>query len=113
MTPATRHFLCEVHIPPLLAAKLRSRSFGATHAIDLDLETAADLAIWNHAREAHAIVITKDRDFAELSRRLPGAQVILVQVGNCSNRHLLDRFFAQIEALLHRLDSGERLVVLR
>ena len=108
----TRHFLCDTHIPPRLAAWLRSRGHEAAHVIDLKLETSDDLIIWRYACEQNAVVITKDRDFAQISRRLPGTQVVLVQLGNCTNRQLLDRFGAQLGSLLGELDSGERLVEL-
>ena len=53
---------------------------------DLDLREAEDPDIFYKAREADAIVITKDRDFVELLGRLgPPPKIIWITCGNTSN----------------------------
>lgn len=107
------HFVCDVHIPPSLAGQLRARGFDATHVIELGLGTVDDRTIWDYASKHDAIVVSKDGDFADLGRRLPGARIVLVRLGNCSNRKLLDRFFDQLPSFLAKFDSGEHVVELR
>lgn len=56
---------------------------------DLGLREAEDLDIFDEARRAKAVVLTKDEDFVILVQRLgPPPQVIWLTCGNVSNAHL-------------------------
>ncbi len=75
---------------PGLAAWL-AESFGvpAAGVRDLGLRDAEDPAIFEHARTAQAIVLTKDRDFVDLvTRHGPPPQIVWLTCGNTSNTHL-------------------------
>jgi len=78
---------------------------------DLGLAEADDRDIFDAARNADAVVMTKDRDFVELLDRLgPPPQVIWLTCGNTSNaylRALLGRSWTTINRLIA---SGEALV---
>lgn len=78
---------------------------------DLGLRDATDQVIFNAARAAQAIVVTKDRDFVEMVERLgTPPQVVWITCGNTSNirlRKLLEVTFSQA---LQLLATGERLV---
>jgi predicted nuclease of predicted toxin-antitoxin system len=78
---------------------------------DIGLRDAVDQVIFNAARLAQAIVITKDRDFVEMVERLGiPPQVVWITCGNTSNarlRILLEATFAQAVQLL---ETGEPLV---
>ena len=59
---------------------------------DLGLRDAADPAIFRAAREANAIVLTKDDDFVRLlERQGPPPQVVWLTCGNTSKRSLPSR----------------------
>ena len=79
----------------------------------LGLRNAEDAAIFEEARMAGAMIMSKDKDFFDLvMRHGPPPQVIFVTCGNTSNeflRHLLQRAFPHI---LTMLKSGEPLVEL-
>jgi predicted nuclease of predicted toxin-antitoxin system len=80
-------FWLDAQFSPLLAPWLVAR-FGVTvYALrDLGLRDATDRAIFDAARAASAVVITKDRDFNELVNRLgQPPQIIWVTCGNTSN----------------------------
>ena len=80
----------DAQISPRLAPWIRD-AFGLdiVHVRDLGLREAEDLDVFNSAREADAIVITKDRDFVELSGRLGSPpKVIWITCGNTSNARL-------------------------
>jgi len=78
---------------------------------DLGLRDATDQAIFDAARAAGAVLISKDRDFPDLLARFgPPPQIIWVTCGNTSNtrmRQILEIFFPQA---LRMLQSGDILV---
>lgn len=105
----------DAQIPPALAAWL-ARRFGveATALRELGLARGTDTEVFRAAREAGAVVLTKDADFLRLLERMgPPPQVVWLTCGNSSNealRALLERFWPKAEALL---TAGEPLVELR
>lgn len=105
-------FWIDAQLSPQLAPWLAQR-FGVTaYAVrDLGLRDATDRAIFDAARAASAVVITKDRDFSDLLARLgPPPQVIWVTCGNSSNarmRQIFEPLFPQAVLLLQ---SGDALV---
>ena len=55
------------------------------HIRDIGPENAADTDIWDYARDHGLVIVTKDRDYREMSRtrgHLPKA--ILIMLRNCS-----------------------------
>ena len=80
----------------------------------LNLQHASDLDIFTAARQANAVVMTKDADFVELlEQHGPPPQIILVTCGNTSNERLRRLVQAAWPTLLLMLDSGEILIELR
>jgi predicted nuclease of predicted toxin-antitoxin system len=102
------------HLPPALAAWVRTTlSIGCVPVRDLKLQRATDHAIFMAAREAGAVVMTKDADFVELlEQHGPPPQVLLVTCGNTSNARLRRLVSAAWPALLPMLERGEALVEL-
>ena len=59
---------------------------GSTHVQDALWRSASDDSIWFHAREHGFVVVTKDRDYLELSsERGHPPKVILIRAGNTPN----------------------------
>jgi predicted nuclease of predicted toxin-antitoxin system len=77
-------------LPPVLARWLgEAPEVEATHTFELGLLGATDAAIFAAAREASAVVVTKDADFVELvDRRGAPPQVVWVTTGNVTNAAL-------------------------
>lgn len=77
----------------------------------LGYRDASDEAIFAAAREADAVVMTKDRDFLNLlDLHGPPPRVVWITMGNTSNAHMrtvLDRVFGQA---LVSLREGESIV---
>lgn len=102
----------DAQLPPALAAWL-SRRFGVEAAPlrDLGLRDAEDTAIFHAARDAGAVILTKDSDFlAILEHHGPPPQVVWVTVGNTSNRalqYILETTWPTVASLL---TEGEALV---
>jgi len=106
-------FLVDAQLPPALAQFLRSQGHEASHVAELGLAQADDAAVWSHACRSAAVIITKDDDFKNrvlLSKT--SADVVLIRVGNCSNRALVGWFAPALPAVLERLKSGEHLIEL-
>ena len=102
----------DAQLSPYLARWISSE-FGvdAQPIRDLGLRDAKDRENFLAAREAGAVVLTKDSDFVLLLELLgPPPQVLLLTIGNTSNAHLkgvLSRGFDPARELLLR---GEPLV---
>ena len=80
----------DAQISPGLASWLRA-TFGvdARALRDLDLRDAEDQVIFDRARTASAIVVTKDRDFVDLvTRHGAPPQTVWLTCGNTSNAYL-------------------------
>ena len=105
-------FWIDAQLSPALAPWLNDTfSVQALSIQRLGLRDASDERIFFAAREAYAVVITKDQDFIQLLNRLgPPPQVVWVTSGNTSNakmREILGQTFHKTVSLLR---AGEPLV---
>lgn len=83
----------------------------AVSARDLGLREAIDREIYFAARQAGAIVITKDSDFVKLLHDLgPPPQIIWLTFGNTSNARLKTIFVQTLNRSLDLIRAGEILV---
>ena len=102
--------IVDAQLPPALAAALREIGMDAIAVRDIGLRGAKDSAIWHHAVENGASIITKDEDFAQrcqVGRDVP--IIIGLRIGNATNPGLLKWLLPRwslVEASLSRgLDS--------
>jgi predicted nuclease of predicted toxin-antitoxin system len=87
------------------------RDVDAVPIRDLGLRDAEDEKIFLAAREARAVVLTKDRDFVSLLERLgPPPQVLWLTIGNTSNAHLKEVLSKSFGSARELLLKGEDLV---
>ncbi len=102
----------DAHLSPRIARWISGR-FNITAATvrELGLRDADDESIWDAAREARAIIVTKDFDFEERVRRIgPPPQVIWLTCGNTSEGRLKQILENRLETALSLLKAGEPLV---
>lgn len=105
----------DAQLAPSLAPWLAGR-FGveALAVRDLGLHDARDRKIYFHAREADALVLTKDADFVELLRRHgPPPRILWLTSGNTSNARVRALVEASWPRILQLLERGESLVEIR
>jgi len=105
----------DAQLSPALAAWLIGR-FGivASHVKELGLVEASDPDIFNAARAAAVIVLTKDRDFVDLvKRRGPPPQIVWITAGNTSNRQLTEILGTTFPKALELLIAGEAVVEIK
>ena len=99
-----------------LSPKL-ARWLSEHHAVEafpvrrLGLRDATDEAIFDAARDAGAVVMTKDRDFVRLlERNGPPPQVIWITCGNTSNARMREILRQTLANALRLLREGEPFV---
>jgi predicted nuclease of predicted toxin-antitoxin system len=105
----------DAQLPPSVAAWITATFGIESHAVrDLGLRDAKDQPIFQAARAAGAVVMTKDSDFVEMLQRLgPPPKVLWVTCGNTSNARLREILSLELPAAVARLEGGESLVEIR
>jgi predicted nuclease of predicted toxin-antitoxin system len=105
----------DAHLPPALAKWLNeSFDLQASTLSKLGLATMEDGALFFAAREAGAVILTKDRDLVDLVvRHGPPPQIMWITCGNTTNQALLASFRRQFWYCQELIRSGEPLVEIR
>jgi predicted nuclease of predicted toxin-antitoxin system len=106
-------FLVDDQLPPALARWLAAKGHDANHVKDVGLTGATDRKVWERARIDGAVVVTKDEDFLNLQRQVPGPAILWVTMGNGSKAELLKRMEMGLEEIVAALEAGELVVELR
>ena len=103
----------DAHISPLIAAWL-TWTFADVQAVplrDLGLRDAEDEEIFQAAKAAGVVVLTKDADFRHLLNQFgPPPQLLWLTCGNTSNEQLQELLRATLPAALELLAAGEPLI---
>ena len=102
--------LFDQNLSPKLVKHLTDLYPNSDHLDLLELGTADDVLVWEHAKANDFIVVTKDADFADLSvlRGFP-PKVVWIRRGNCSTsniENLLRDHNSEIENLAADSTSG-------
>lgn len=66
--------------------------------------------IRDHAARAGAVIVTKDEDFAVRQLLSGGPSLVWLRLGNTRRAALLNRFEADLPAIVAAFDRGETLV---
>ncbi|NDD46001.1 MAG: hypothetical protein EBZ24_11525 [Synechococcaceae bacterium WB9_4xB_025] len=106
----------DAQLPPSLAAWINQQSLGleAFAVRTLGLRDALDSEIFQAARQASVLVMTKDRDFVNLlEQHGPPPQVIWLRIGNSSNQALQETLSNTLAPALDLLRGGEPWVEVR
>lgn len=102
----------DAHLSPGLALWIeREFDIAARSVSRLGLRDATDEVIFAAARDADAVVLTKDADFGRLlAAHGPPPRVVWLTFGNTSNAHVRDVLRSALPLALSILTSGEPLV---
>lgn len=105
-------FWLDAQLSPKLAKWLEENFGVEAHPVRvLGLRNAKDTEIFAAARQAGAVVITKDRDFVQLSlQRDAPPQVVWLTCGNTSNERVKGLFQACFGEVLRLLQQGAKVV---
>ncbi len=75
------------------------------------MRDAEDLEIFNKAKKANAVVMTKDSDFVSLLERFDSPpKIIWLTCGNTSNANLKIILSKTLQDAIDLLESGEKIV---
>jgi predicted nuclease of predicted toxin-antitoxin system len=100
------------HLSPTLARWIEEE-FGepCVQVRDLGLARAEDREIFAAASVAATMLISKDRDFADLVLRLgPPPGIVLLSCGNTSTAYVRDVLRRQLGEAVRMIRAGERIV---
>ena len=102
----------DAQLSPAIAAWITAEIGIEARALrNIGLRDAEDLDIYNLARNANAIVLTKDRDFVTLLERFgPPPKILWLTCGNTSNESLKRILTETLNRAVELLVSGEDLV---
>ena len=102
----------DAQLPPQLAVWIRSKFLiDATAIRDLGLRDAKDSVIFEAARKANAVLLSKDADFLEMVlRNGPPPKLMLLNCGNVSNLAMQLLLEARLSEAMKLLDQGESIV---
>lgn len=105
----------DAQLPPKLTGWIdEPGSVRAVHVYELGLLNAEDREIYEKARLAGAVVLTKDEDFVRIQdRRGAPPQLVWLTCGNLGNRQLERLLLARWPQALALLRSGEPLVEIK
>jgi len=105
-------FWLDAQLPPGLATWLEGTFAVEAKAVrELGLLRAKDAEIFGAARQADAVLVSKDIDFVDLVQQhgVP-PQLIWVTCGNTSNARLREVFAATLPRAMVLLDEGRAIV---
>ena len=102
----------DAQLSPALASWLTEELGVEARAVrDLGLRDATDQRIFTAARDADAVIMSKDSDFVVMLDRLgPPPRVIWITCGNTSNARLRQILSRALPKAIALLDQGEKVV---
>ena len=85
---------------------------GSLHVRDLDLQAATDADVLRVAAERDLVIVTKDKDFADLvTARGGGPKVLWLMLGNVSTDEIAESILGAAESIERLLDDPSVQVV--
>lgn len=106
-------FIVDTQLPRLLANYLNAKGYDTKHTTDFpEGHLLEDTEIISISITEDRVIITKDKDFLH-HYILQGAppKVLLLQLGNCSNKNLLGNFEIHFSQILAAFEAGAAAVL--
>jgi predicted nuclease of predicted toxin-antitoxin system len=107
-------FIIDTQLPPLLARYFTSKGCHAIHTTYFpNGHLLSDKRIVEIAREDNRIIVTKDSDFYD-NYLINGAppSVLILQLGNCSNKDLVTLLDHNLDAILHLFEDNADIIII-
>lgn len=100
------------NLAPRLVGRLATEFPGSLHVRDLDLQAATDAEVLRVAAQRDLVIVTKDKDFADLvTARMGGPKVLWLSLGNVSTDEIAESILAAAESIVELLDDASVQVV--
>jgi predicted nuclease of predicted toxin-antitoxin system len=94
-----------------LAARLIQAGHEAEHVTRMGMHGVTDEAIWRHASRTAAVILSKDRDFADRAiGQGDGPSVVWIRIGNVTQDRLWNALAPRLSAIITAVEAGERLI---
>lgn len=105
----------DARLSPAIAAWIEANFDVRAFALrDLRLRDAEDFEIFEAAKKANVVVMTKDGDFVSLLERLDAPpKIIWLTCGNTSNANLKIILSKTLRNAIDLLESGEKIIEIR
>ena len=108
----TWRLLFDQNLAPRLVDCVAAEFPGSFHVRDLDLQSASDVEVLRVAAERDLVIITQDKDFADLvTARGNGPKVLWLTLGNVSTDEIAESILGAVESIGHLLDDPSVQVV--
>lgn len=102
--------LFDQNLSPKLASHFRTNCDESRHLIDVSLDFARDMFVWEYAKTNGFTIVTKDTDFNNMVSLFGfPPKVVLIRRGNCSTKliqNLLDKHFDEICLFISDNENG-------
>lgn len=107
-------FLIDAQLPPGLAKRLTASGHEAVHLHDVTNPEATDMEVALEANRRGAILVSKDEDFADLSRRgILIVPLLWIRCGNVTNARLWQVLDPLLPTIMQAFASGDTIVEVR
>jgi len=107
-------FLIDAQLPPGLALRLSAAGHDAIHLYDILPPEAKDVEVAVESNRRGAILVSKDEDFVDLSRRgILTVPLLWIRSGNATNERLWRSLEPLLPAIESAFASGEKIVEIR
>lgn len=108
----TRRLLFDQNLAPRLVDLVAEEFPGSLHVRDLNLQAATDVDVLRVAEERDLVVVTKDKDFADIvTARGNGPKVLWLMIGNVSTDRIAESIVGAAEPIARLLDDPSVQVV--
>jgi predicted nuclease of predicted toxin-antitoxin system len=107
-------FLVDAQLPPGLARRLSSAGHDAVHLYEILPPETKDVDVAGEANRRGAILVSKDEDFVDLSRRgILTAPLLWLRLGNMTTAGLWQKLAPLLPEVESAFAAGDRIVEIR
>lgn len=102
----TRRLLFDQNLSPRLVDQVVGRFPESLHVQRVGLSTASDVEVLEFAVDQDLVIVTKDKDFADLvTTRGDGPRVLWVMLGNVTTDEIAEAILDAADSILQLLDD--------
>lgn len=103
----TWRLLFDQNLSPRLAVAVSSLFPGSIHVFDIGLSMASDVQVLEYAHREALVIVTKDKDFADLlTARGDGPRILWVLLGNVTTDEIARAIVAAAPSIMQLLDDS-------
>ena len=108
----TRRLLFDQNLSPRLVDQVVVRFPQSLHVLDVGLSRATDVEVLEFAHGHDLVVVTKDKDFADLvTSRGTGPRILWVMLGNVTTDELSEAILDDADSIHQLLDDPDVQIV--